>query len=138
MSELWGEPPPAEASKTLQVTVSRLRKALEPERSAGQASQLLVTRPPGYELRVEPEELDLGEVPAGGFRWTRGRSRRAIRHRRPIEYGRRWRVWRGPPLADLVYEAPFQEEIGRLEELRLAAHEDRLGAATSSSAATRS
>ena len=37
-------------------------------------------------------------------------------------------IWRGPPLADLVYEAPFQEEIGRLEELRLAAHEDRLRA----------
>ncbi len=37
-------------------------------------------------------------------------------------------IWRGPPLADLVYEAPFQEEIGRLEELRLAAQEDRLRA----------
>src|SRR5919204_2859471 len=51
IDELWGENPPARATKTLQVYVSQLRKALGPER--------LVTRPPGYELRVGEGELDV-------------------------------------------------------------------------------
>src|SRR5439155_25054612 len=43
--------PPARATKTLQVYISQLRKALGPDR--------LVTRPPGYLLNVAPGELDL-------------------------------------------------------------------------------
>ena len=38
------------------------------------------------------------------------------------------RLWRGPALADLRYESFAQGEIGRLEELRLAAVEDRIEA----------
>ena len=37
-------------------------------------------------------------------------------------------LWRGPPLADLAYEAFAQAELARLEELRLAALEDRIDA----------
>src|SRR5687767_2475321 len=48
---LWGERAPDTAQKALQVYVSGLRKALGRERIA--------TRAPGYELRVEPGELDL-------------------------------------------------------------------------------
>jgi len=51
IDELWDESPPATATKTLQVYVSQLRKELGPDR--------LVTRPPGYLLRVEEGELDL-------------------------------------------------------------------------------
>src|SRR5437870_5067190 len=51
VEELWGAAAPARATKTVQVYVSQLRKALGPER--------LATRPPGYELRVEEGELDL-------------------------------------------------------------------------------
>jgi hypothetical protein len=50
IDELWGERPPATASKVVQTYVSRLRKALGPD--------LIVTRPPGYLLRVEDEALD--------------------------------------------------------------------------------
>src|SRR3954447_16799579 len=51
VEDLWGEAGLGEGSKALQVAVSRLRKAIGPD--------LLVTRKPGYELRVEPGELDL-------------------------------------------------------------------------------
>src|SRR5437868_2245470 len=37
-------------------------------------------------------------------------------------------LWRGPPLADLAYEAALQAEAARLEELRLEALEDRIEA----------
>src|SRR4051812_32191930 len=47
---LWGERPPATAAKSIQVYVSRLRKELGPDR--------LMTRAPGYVLRVDGSELD--------------------------------------------------------------------------------
>jgi DNA-binding SARP family transcriptional activator len=55
---LWGEQPPATAAKTLQSHVKRLRRVLEPDRTRGAAGQVLITRPPGYLLRIEPGTLD--------------------------------------------------------------------------------
>src|SRR3954471_18608005 len=57
IEELWPEPP-GTAANALQVYVGKLRKALEPERAAGSPGELLMTRAPGYVLRVEPDELD--------------------------------------------------------------------------------
>jgi DNA-binding SARP family transcriptional activator len=54
IDELWGEHPPATAAKTVQVHVSRLRKAL----AGGGAPDPVVTREHGYELRIDPESLD--------------------------------------------------------------------------------
>ena len=48
---LWGESPPPRAAKTLQAYVSRLRRAVDPER--------LVRDRHGYRLVIEPGELDL-------------------------------------------------------------------------------
>ena len=54
VDELWPGQAADRASASLQVRVSELRKAL---RSAQEADRL-VTRPPGYLIRVQPEELD--------------------------------------------------------------------------------
>ena len=51
LDDLWGASPPATAAKSIQLYVSRLRKELGDGR--------LLTRPPGYVLRVDPAELDL-------------------------------------------------------------------------------
>jgi DNA-binding SARP family transcriptional activator len=48
---LWGDEVPAGAVNTVQVHVSRLRKALGD-------SEALVTTPAGYLLRVGPDQLD--------------------------------------------------------------------------------
>ena len=64
IEELWPEPPQT-AANTLQVYVGRLRKALEPGRTRRAPGELLVTRTPGYLLRVEPDELD----PTGSSAW---------------------------------------------------------------------
>src|SRR5919109_4501365 len=72
---LWEDEPPETALKALQVYVSQLRKLLGKER--------LVTRTPGYLLRVEPDELDL------------------TRFEHLAEIGRpdeALALWRGPPL----------------------------------------
>src|SRR5687767_695575 len=54
---LWGEDAPAGAANTVQVHVSRLRKAL--------GGGALVTTAAGYELRVEPGQLDADRLAAG-------------------------------------------------------------------------
>ncbi|HZB06985.1 MAG TPA: BTAD domain-containing putative transcriptional regulator, partial [Thermoleophilaceae bacterium] len=118
IDELWGDAPPATAAKTLQVHVSRLRKALA---DAG-GGDILVTRGHGYELAIGPEDLD-------GHRFERlfGEGRAELADGRPeyalaaLEQG--LSLWRGSPLADLTYEPFAQAEIARLEDLRAAAHE---------------
>src|SRR3954454_9279452 len=45
LAELWRDAPPASAGKSIHVYVSRLRKALGPDR--------LITRAPGYALRID-------------------------------------------------------------------------------------
>src|SRR5205085_2540851 len=49
VEDLWGDDPPETATKALQGYVSQLRKALGGDR--------LLTKPPGYSLRVEDGEL---------------------------------------------------------------------------------
>jgi DNA-binding SARP family transcriptional activator len=50
---LWGEHTPESGRTALHVRVSQLRKKL------GKAGALVITRAPGYVLRVDAEQLDL-------------------------------------------------------------------------------
>jgi DNA-binding SARP family transcriptional activator len=117
---LWGEDPPDTARKALQMHISQLRKLLE--RDGGQP--VIVTRPPGYELRVGAASVDsarferaLGEADrAGGPRAMAERLREALA------------LWRGPALADVERGDALRGEVARLDELRLGATEDRIDA----------
>ena len=117
---LSGEDAPAGAVKTVQVHVSRLRKALgEPE--------AVTTTPAGYRLRVRPGELDAERFAGGVARGRRaleaGDAERAgVRLREALE------LWRGPALAELAFEPFAAAEIARLEEQRLVALEARVEA----------
>jgi DNA-binding SARP family transcriptional activator len=112
---LWGEQPPRTAATSLQNFVSQLRKLLGPE--------TLVTKPPGYQLAVAPEQLDLER-----FRRLGEEARREPADARAAKLRQALALWRGPPLADLGFESFAQPEIARLEELRLVMHEDRIEA----------
>ena len=110
---VWGDDPPPAATGSLQNHVLRLRREL---------GDRLVTRAPGYVLRVEAGELDLD------------RFRRRVddaRSREPEQAAALLRealaLWRGPPLSDLAGE-PVAIGAGRLEELRLEALERRIDA----------
>jgi DNA-binding SARP family transcriptional activator len=126
IDKLWGDETPATAAKSLQVLVSRLRKVLEGERDEG-GPGILLTRPPGYLLRVEPGELDLYRfqqlLEEGRQALAAGDSAAAAATLRSA-----LALWRGAPLADFAYESFAQTEIARLEELRLAALEERIEA----------
>jgi DNA-binding SARP family transcriptional activator len=120
IDELWGDRPPATAAHTIQVYVSQLRKALA-------AEDVLVTRSPGYLLRAEAGSLDLHR-----FESMLEDGRRALGEGDPDAAARRLRealgLWRGDALADFSFEPFAQAAIGRLEDLRLAAVEDRIEA----------
>jgi DNA-binding SARP family transcriptional activator len=126
IDELWGERPPATAAKTVQVYISRLRKALAGGEDDGSAG-VVATREHGYELRLDPERLD-----AHRFERlvARGRGDLAAAHheRAAAALEGALSLWRGPPLADLAYEPFAQREIARLDDLRVAALEQLIEA----------
>jgi DNA-binding SARP family transcriptional activator/DNA-binding CsgD family transcriptional regulator len=115
VDELWGERPPARATKLVQGYVSTLRKLLGADR--------LVTRRPGYLVRVEPSELDVVEFE---------RLVTRARNEPPEGAARRLRealaLWRGPAFADVRLEGLALSEAERLNELRLTALLDRIDA----------
>ena len=112
---LWGERPPATAAKSLQVYVSRLRKAL--------GENAIVTRPPGYLLDATPEQVDVGR-----FERLVEEAKREAPGEAATTLRRALELWRGSALADLADEPFARAEIARLEELRLTALEDRIEA----------
>jgi DNA-binding SARP family transcriptional activator len=112
---LWGEKPPATAATSLQNFVSQLRKTVGPE--------VLATRPPGYRLEIAPEQLDLER-----FRRMVEAAKAAPPTERATQLRAALALWRGPALADLAFEPFAEHEAARLEELRLAALEERLDA----------
>jgi DNA-binding SARP family transcriptional activator len=127
IDQLWGESAPETAGKALQVHVSQLRKALEPERGPGDPGRVLITRTPGYMLALESDQLDLTRfdrlIGEGREALAAGDSRRAAAMLRDA-----LSLWRGPPLADISLEPFAEAEIARLEERRVAALEDRIAA----------
>jgi DNA-binding SARP family transcriptional activator len=117
---LWGDSPPETAPTALQGYVSQLRKALAP-------AQPIVTRAPGYLLELQEEELDLNR-----FERLLEEARRALSEQDPATATAQLRtalaLWRGPALGDLAEEPFAHSEAPRLEELRLAAVEERIEA----------
>jgi DNA-binding SARP family transcriptional activator len=110
---LW-EQPPANATKAVQVHVSRLRKAL--------GGTMPTSRPPGYRLELSLEQLDVAR-----FRRLRDEARRnpetaADRLEEALA------LWRGPALAEFADEPFARAERLRLEEERLEVLEERIDA----------
>jgi len=115
IDELWGGEPPDTASTAIQVHVSQLRKVL--------GRDAIVTRSPGYLVRVEDGELDLHRFE---------RLVREARSQEPAAAAERLRealaLWRGAPLAEVGQAASAETERARLEEQRLGALEQRIDA----------
>ncbi len=119
VDDLWGDEPPTGAQGSLEVYISRLRKAL--------GSPVLLTRPGAYYLLVGDGELD-----AEQFEQLVGQGRSELAQNKPgpaaASLRAALRLWRGPAFGDLGDESFAQVEAGRLEELRLGATEDRIEA----------
>jgi DNA-binding SARP family transcriptional activator len=114
IDELWGASPPPTARKSLQVRVAGLRRAL--------GGDILLTRGDAYLVRLEPNQLDLHR-----FEQLLADGSRALAAGDPAAavttLQQALATWRGPALADFLYESFAQAPIARLEELRAQALE---------------
>ena len=120
---LWapgGSPPSARV--TLQNYVKRLRQAL-----GGTGRARIATHPGGYEISVDPEELDVTRFDArltaaraavrlGSWQLVADQARAALA------------LWRGEPLVDVQSELLTEREVPRLEEAWLQGMETRIDA----------
>jgi DNA-binding SARP family transcriptional activator len=124
---LWGPQPPKSAPKTLQAHVVRLRQALEPGRARGAAGQVLVTRDPGYLLRVASGALDTAR-----FEELTAQARHALANDDAEAAATTLRealgLWRGQAFEEFLDTDFGAAEADRLAELRLVALEDRIEA----------
>ena len=87
---------------------------------------VLIMRPPGYLLQVEPDQIDAARFERlliEAFRLSADRAQSAVDM---LTQG--LALWRGPALAEFVDTTFASAEAGRLEELRLTAYERRFGA----------
>ncbi len=107
---LWGDRPPGDAETALRVRMRDVRRAL-----AGH--DRLVTHQSGYQIRIEPGELD-----ADDFRALAAHGRLALDQGNPEDAARLLEqgchLWREPALAD-VPDTPAMRPIAtELEDLR--------------------
>ncbi|MER6993475.1 BTAD domain-containing putative transcriptional regulator [Saccharopolyspora hirsuta] len=117
---IWEHDPPASARTIIQGYVSRLRKLFAEGEPGGPE---IVTRPPGYLLRVDAERIDAH------------RARALINRAHGLDPAERSRVlaealtlWRGPVLSDISSSRLYQMVAPNLDELRLLALEERIDA----------
>lgn len=117
---LWNGNPPSTARKMVQNAVSAIRKVIS---DRANHSTVLLTHAPGYQLRVDPEAVDVyqfrrlvkqGRTELAGGSPTVGRNllRQALG------------MWGGRALADLVETGASWSELTAIEDERLTAYED--------------
>jgi peptide/nickel transport system substrate-binding protein len=119
IDELWGDDPPATATKIVHTYVSQLRKVL--------GEDVLQTRAGGYLLRATPDEVDSARFESlltlGRQELAGGRPQKAAGLLRSA-----LALWRGTPLAEFLLSDGATDEVERLEQLHLVALECRLDA----------
>ena len=114
---LWDDEPPVSARTIIQGYVSRLRKFF------GTGGPEIITRAPGYLLRVNGDRIDAH------------RARSLINRSHGLEPAERSRLltealslWSGPVLADIAGSRLYRMVAPNLDELRLLALEERIAA----------
>lgn len=112
---LWGDDAPRTARASLQNQIHAIRRLL--------GAEVLERQPAGYVVHVESGRLDLDR-----FEQLVAEARRSEPRERAARLREALACWRGPALVEFPSQPFAQHEIGRLEEERLAAVEDRIDA----------
>jgi DNA-binding SARP family transcriptional activator len=125
--DLWLGSPPAGAVSALHAHISRLRGALEPQRTGRAAARTVVRRPLGYRLPVPQGALDThcfeAELETPRRLLAAGDAAAALCRIEPALDS-----WRGPALADADGNPFAVREKTRLEEARAMGRELRITA----------
>jgi DNA-binding SARP family transcriptional activator len=123
IEELWSTNPPASAVTTTQTYIYHLRRTF----AAGGHRDLIATRPPGYLVRLAPEDLD-----AARFAALTRQAREELAAGRPARANelaeQALRLWRGPALLGVARGPLLEGHVARIEELRLSVLEIRVDA----------
>lgn len=129
VDELWGDNPPASATRTVQTYVYHIRRRLSlgDNRAIGDTDRsLLLTRPGGYELRLPDSTV----VDAVRFTTLLETARRQVDDDQLAESAGTLRtalgLWRGAPLAGLPAGPLLSVARVRLEQARVSALELRI------------
>jgi DNA-binding SARP family transcriptional activator/tetratricopeptide (TPR) repeat protein len=122
IDELWGEDPPTRAVKTVQVYAGRLRRLL-----VATPADVRAIRGRGYQLKAAEEDIDSERferlVTAGREALAAGKLEVAVdRLRAGLA------MWRGPAFSDVPACAAVAAKVTWLEQARLSAVEDSMGA----------
>src|SRR3954453_11826487 len=124
---LWGDGPPDDPENALHQAVRRLRSHLGP------LAEALHTRSQGYALAIDPACIDAERFEAGY------RAARRLAPTDPLQavalLDEALALWRGPAYGDFC-EAFARASATRLEQLRIAALEDRSALLLESGAVT--
>jgi DNA-binding SARP family transcriptional activator/tetratricopeptide (TPR) repeat protein len=121
---LWPDNP-TDARRKLWFHVSKLRATLQPD-GADDAAAVVETRPTGYTLRIDLDQLDaarfehLAHAARSVLEDEPGRAAEMLRQALAL--------WQGRPFADVIHEDAVSSEVARLDEVRLTALEARLDA----------
>jgi DNA-binding SARP family transcriptional activator len=124
IDEIWGDDPPAKAANLVSIYILRLRRLI-----ADGDDSLLVTRAPGYQLRVADSQpiTDVQQFEAmvrdGRKALAAGNPEQAAGY-----LAEALALWRGSVLADVPRTPLVEDEAERLDELKLDAAELRVSA----------
>jgi DNA-binding SARP family transcriptional activator len=122
INEAWPDTPPNKAGNLVSIYVLRLRRLI-----GDTDSTILVTRTPGYLLRLTPGDTDADVfetlVREGSRAYAAGDPERAA-----AQLAEALALWRGSPLADVPATTLTETEASRLSDLRLDARELRVQA----------
>ncbi|WP_329580430.1 AfsR/SARP family transcriptional regulator [Kitasatospora sp. NBC_01250] len=126
IEELWGEKPPRSAITTAQTYIYHLRRLFD--RQVGESvDELFITRPPGYALRISPDQLDLND-----FERLTKKGRQLLSENRPADAAQALsealRLWSGPALANVSPGRLLEGTVAHLEEERVHAIQLRIEA----------
>ncbi|MFI0421594.1 BTAD domain-containing putative transcriptional regulator [Spongiactinospora sp. 9N601] len=127
IQELWGNNPPKSALTTTQTYIYHLRSLIERERLSGTGRELLVTKPFGYTLLLDQDQLDQGRfdrlvTQAAGL-LRQGRYEAASADLREA-----LALWQGPPLANVTQGPLLRSHVVHLADRRTHAMELRIEA----------
>ncbi|MGW4940912.1 AfsR/SARP family transcriptional regulator [Actinoplanes sp. NPDC004185] len=126
IEELWGAEPPRSASTTAQTYIYQLRRMID-EDGRDNSKQVLLTKAPGYVLRVDPDNIDLWRfrrlTAEGQEQFTAGRFDQAAATLR-----RALAMWTGSPLANVRNGPALDGYVAAMEEERIHALNVRIEA----------
>ncbi len=128
IDSVWGEEPPPTVRQSLQNHVASLRKTIESGGARATPPRTLLTREPGYLLRIDPEQLDMHR-----FQRLAEQGRHALAEGDHATASKLLHealsLWRGPVLADVMAASgvAWPELVG-VDELRTTALEARIEA----------